>query len=105
MAALTRAPILALPNFCQPFIIENDASGLGLGAVLMQNNRPIAYYSHTLSPRALHKSIYEKELIAIVFTVQKWRPYLLGREFVVHIEQRSLKYLLEQRLVSVEHQK
>ena len=49
--------------------------------------------------------MYERELMTIAFAIQNWRPYLLGRQFVVHIDKSSLKYLLEQRLISEEHQK
>ena len=71
----------------------------------MQNQHPIAYYSHVLSPQARLKSAYEKELMAIVWSVQQWRPYLLGTRFTIYTEQQSLKFLLEQRLVSEEHKK
>ena len=68
--ALTTTLVLALPDFTTPFVVEVDASGYGLGAVLMQNNRLIAFYGYILSTRARLKSIYERELMAILFAMQ-----------------------------------
>uniref|UniRef100_A0A2N9FDV6 Integrase catalytic domain-containing protein n=1 Tax=Fagus sylvatica TaxID=28930 RepID=A0A2N9FDV6_FAGSY len=68
-----------------------------LDAVLMQGDCPIAFYSKAISIRALGRSTYEKELMAIVHSVHKWRNYLLGRRFQIRTNHRSLKYLLELR--------
>jgi RNase H-like domain found in reverse transcriptase/Reverse transcriptase (RNA-dependent DNA polymerase)/Retroviral aspartyl protease/Integrase zinc binding domain len=96
--AMSTAPVLKLPNFSQPFIIETDACLTGLGAVLMQDNRPIAYLSKKLGVRTQGLSTYEKELLALCTAVTKWRHYLLGGEFTIKTDQISLKYLLEQKI-------
>ena len=100
---MTNTPLLVLPNFSQHFEIECDASGKGIGAVLMQNRQPIAYFSKALSPNNLSKSAYEKELMALVLVVQHWTPYL-GRSFKVYSDQKSLKYLVQHRITTVDQQ-
>lgn len=86
--------MLAPPNFDQRFVIETDTSWVGLGVVLMQDQQPIAYFSQALSLRAQNKSIYERELMAVVLSVQKWRHYLLERKFIVISNQKALKFFL-----------
>ncbi|WKA11764.1 hypothetical protein VitviT2T_029233 [Vitis vinifera] len=96
--AVTSPPVLALPDFSIPFTIQCDASGIGVGAVLMQQGRPLAYMSQAIHGKALQLSTYEKELMALVLAVKKWRSYLLGHNFKIQTDQQSLNYLLEQKM-------
>lgn len=94
--ALMEAPVLALPNFSKPFMVETDASATGIGAVLMQDAHPIAYLSKALAPRNLGLSAYEKECLALLLAIDHWRPYLQHSEFVIRTDQRSLLNLTDQ---------
>ncbi|XP_075659161.1 uncharacterized protein LOC142629051 [Castanea sativa] len=103
--AVTQPSVLALLDFFRPFVVECDASSCGLGAVLMQDQRPVAFHSHALKGKNLHLSTYETELLALATAVKKWRSYLLGRPFVVRTNHQSLKFLLEQRIATPPQQK
>lgn len=92
---MATVPVLTIPDFTKTFVIETDASGGGIGAAMMQEGKPLAYISKTLSQRHQALSTYEKELLAVVYAVEKWRSYLIGRHFVVEIDHFSLKYILE----------
>nr|GLL19764.1 hypothetical protein CK203_107764 [Ipomoea trifida] len=96
--AMVTAPTLAMLDFSYPFTIETDASGCGIGAVLSQRGHPIAFMSQALGRSKLSWSIYAKEMLAILTAIRLWRPYLLGRRFYIFTDQKSLKYLLEQRI-------
>jgi hypothetical protein len=100
-AAVTSAPVLAMPDFAKPFTVECDASTHGFGAVLIQDGHPIAFFSRPIAPRHRALAAYERELIGLVHAVRHWRPYLWGRRFVVKTDHYSLKYLLDQRLSTI----
>jgi len=80
---MSTPPALGLPHFSKPFLIECDASSEGLGAVLMQNRRPLAHLSQGLKGKNLSLSTYEKESLDLVMGIRKWRHYLLGQSFKV----------------------
>ncbi|CAL9217877.1 unnamed protein product [Arabidopsis halleri] len=103
--ALTSTPTLALPDFTIPFVFQTDASGDGIGAVLSQNDKPIAYMSRTLGVAKRSWSTYAREMLVIVIAIRIWRPYLLGRRFIIQTDQSSLRYLLEQRILTPDQQK
>jgi hypothetical protein len=96
--ALISAPVLALPNFSQPFVLETDASGSGLGAVLMQDGKALAYFSVALGPKNTALSTYEKEALAVLEAVKRWRHYFLGNKLIIQSDQQSLKYITDQRI-------
>lgn len=102
---LTNAPLLCLPNFDEAFEIECDASGIGMGAVLMQDSKPIAYFSEKLSGAVLNYPAYDKELYALVRTLQTWQHYLWPREFIIHSDHESFKFLKTQGKLNKRHAK
>ncbi|XP_043809768.1 uncharacterized protein LOC122723079 [Manihot esculenta] len=102
---LTTAPVLRLPDFSKTFEIECDASGIGIGAVLMQEGRPIAYFSEKLGGAQLNYSTYDKEFYALIRALEVWEHYLLPNEFVIHTDHQSLKHLKGQGKLNKRHGK
>ncbi|XP_050911420.1 uncharacterized protein LOC127126527 [Lathyrus oleraceus] len=102
--AMMAAPVLKLPDFDKEFIIETDASQCGIGAVLMQEGHPIAFFSKKLGPKMQAASVYIKELHAITESVLKWRQYLLGHFFVIRTDHKSIRELLQQVIQTPDQQ-
>jgi hypothetical protein len=102
---MSTCPVLALPDFSLPFTLECDASGEGIGVVLIQNRHPLAFESQKLRGHELLYNIYDKEMLAIMHALAKFRQYLVGSRFVVKLDHNSLKYLLEQKDLNERKQK
>jgi hypothetical protein len=96
--ALVSAPVLALPDFSKGFTIEIDASAKGIGVVLMRDHHPITYLSKALGPKAQALSTYEKECLALIMAVTKWKQYLQHKEFSILTDHGSLLHLNQQTL-------
>ena len=94
---LTSAPILILPNPVESFVVYCDASLLGLGGVLMQNQQVVAYASRQLKVHERNYPTHDLELAAVVFVLKLWRHYLYGSRFEVYSDHKSLKYLFDQK--------
>ncbi|WVZ51730.1 hypothetical protein U9M48_002845 [Paspalum notatum var. saurae] len=90
---LTSAPILAQPDITKPFDVYCDASGSGLGCVLMQEGRVIAYASSQLRKHEVNYPTHDLELLAVVYALKKWRHYLLGNTCHIYTDHKSLKYI------------
>ncbi len=93
---LTHVPLLQLPDFNKTFELECDASGIGLGGVLLQEGKPVAYFSEKLSGPVLNYSTYDKELYALVRTLETWQHYLWPKEFFIHFDHEYLKHIRSQ---------
>ena len=97
---VTEAPVLAFYNPAEQLTIQCDASQSGLGAVLLQNDRPIAYSSRALNKTEQNYAQIEKELLAIVFSVEKWHQYTFGRPVKIQSDHKPLEAIFQKPLSS-----
>ena len=102
---MTQAPILRLPDFSKVFEVACDASGVGIGGVLSQENHPIAFFSEKLNEARLKYSTYDKKLYAVVQALKYWRHYLLPHEFVLYSDHEALRFLSSQKKLNPRHGK
>ena len=99
--SLTSAPVLAYPRFhsnVSPFVLHTDASDQGLGAVLEQDGRVVAYASRAITKTERNYSVIQKECLAVVFATKQFHHYLLGRPFKLFTDQQPLQWLSAQKM-------
>jgi hypothetical protein len=94
---LTQAPVLTIPDPEKKYVVFCDASSKGLGGVLMQENKVIAYASRQLKTHEENYPNHDLELAAIVFVLKIWRHHLYGAQFELFSDHKILKYLFDQR--------
>ncbi|GJW34391.1 putative reverse transcriptase domain-containing protein [Tanacetum coccineum] len=94
---LCNAPVLALPDGPEDFVVYCDASGIGLGCVLMQRGKVIAYASRQLKIHEKNYTTHDLELGAVVFALKIWRHYLYGTKSVIYTDHKSLQHIFSQK--------
>ncbi|KAJ9543867.1 hypothetical protein OSB04_023574 [Centaurea solstitialis] len=94
---LCKAPVLSLPEGTEDFVVNSDASRVGLGCVLMQRGKVIAYASRQLKEQEKRYPTHDLELATVVFALKIWRHYLYGVKCQIFTDHKSLKYLFEQK--------
>ncbi|GJU50285.1 putative reverse transcriptase domain-containing protein [Tanacetum coccineum] len=99
---LCEAPILALPERNDDFVVHCDASHQGMGAVLMQREKVIAYASRQLKPNEENYTTHDLELGAVVFALKIWRHYLYGTKYTVFTDHKSLQHILNKKIIEHE---
>ena len=102
---MSSCPVLAILDFSSPFELCCNASGEGIGAVLTQHKHPIAFESRKLKNIEQTYSVYDKEMLAIMHALEKFRQYLICGKFIVKIDHNSLRFFLSQKDLNDRQQK
>lgn len=98
--ALSSAHVLALPDFSKTFIVENDACNTGIAVLLMHEGHSNFYIGRFMGPKQQALSVYEKKLMNVVHVVQASNDYLVHRPFIIKTDQKILKYMVEQKVIT-----
>ncbi|KAL4572161.1 hypothetical protein LXL04_018930 [Taraxacum kok-saghyz] len=99
-AAVMSDPILKLPDFSVPFLVQTDASDFAIGGVLMQEGHPVAFESRKLNETERRYPVHDKEMTAIIHCLRVWRHYLLGNRFVIQTDNIATSYFQNQKKLS-----
>jgi hypothetical protein len=102
---ITEQLILVLPDFGKTFQVRCDSSGLAIGAVLSQDNRPIAYFSEKMNDSNQKYYTYDKELYVVTQALKKWRHYRIPKEFVLYNDNHALQFITRQEKLNQKHAK
>ena len=89
---IAKETLLTYPDFSKPFHLHTDASKIQLGAHIMQDEKPIAFFSRKLHPAQTRYTTTERELLSIVETLKELRTILLGQQIIVHTDHQNLTY-------------
>ena len=85
--------------------MESDASRVGIGGVLTQEGRPLAFFSEKLCDARKKYSIYDREFYAVIISFEHWSHYLVANEFILHLDHETLKYIQGQHKLNSRHAK
>jgi hypothetical protein len=102
---ITEQPILVLPYFGKKIQVRCDASGVAIGAVLSQDNRPVSYFIEKMNDTKKKYSTYDKEFYAVIQALKKWRHYLIPKEFVLYSDNQALLFITRKEKLNQRHVK
>jgi hypothetical protein len=92
---ITKKPILVLPDFRKTFQVKCDVSGFAIGVVLSQDDRPVSYFSEKMNEVKIKYSTYNKEFYTVIQALNKWRHYLVPKEFVLYNDNHALQFVIQ----------